>query len=325
MLFVSNAFGDLGGHQGAFDEKRREFYFTGLDIYRWSNNKRKEFEFKWNTIYKHNIDKKEMSKFYDGECSLWDVQISTNNDQISALCALEDKPNNLIVFGREGEKVLVLSEDVHEYAWHPNGNQILYMTGVKKSRGDDIFIQSTGVWIYDIKREEKKKIVEKGWDLRIDSSNNVLYYWNGEKTVIYNLILKNTQETEFLKGIEYSPDGKYYADSYGSSWEEPYWSPFRIYDTKEENALSPERIGFISERDPVDYIWGKDGRIFIFWGFTSRTNYKMMSFIYDIESNLPIKKFEGRPVGINYDRSVLVVYREGEFFLEEIPEIKRSQ
>jgi len=205
MLFANNAFGYLH-HKGGLDEERGDFYFTGLDIYRWSGNKRKEFKSKWNTIYKYNLEKKVMSIFYDGRCTLWDVQISRNNDHVSVLCTLEDKPRTLIVFDRDGQRVLVLPEDVQEYVWHPAGNKIIYMTGKKIYRGDDFDIKSNGIWLYDLKERAKEKIAEKVWHLRTGSLDKHLYYWNGEKTIRYNFYSGKSEETDLKEKVEYSPD-----------------------------------------------------------------------------------------------------------------------
>ena len=122
---------------------------------------------------------------------------------------------------------------------------------------------------------------------------------------------------------DYSPDGRYYAYylniELNSSWIAPYWGPFRIFDTKENKDLPPIKIGFISERRPGDIVWGKDSRTIAFCGIVAKTIYEPMLYIYDLETNKVIRQFKGDIVGFNKGRTALVIYRDGEFFIEKIP------
>lgn len=322
LMFAANAFGDLvvGGHEAVFDEERGEIYFTGSAMYLWSAYENKEFKDKDNAIFKYNLNDKSMKAFYQGDSYVWALSISYDNKYISILNKPKDAPQTLVLINHKGEKVLALSEHIQEYAWHPDSKKIICMTGTERMHGDNTIIDSNGIWLYNIEENKKEKIVEKGWHLRSDNAERAFYFWNGEKTIKYDLDTRKTQETDILESEEYSSDGRYYVFYLDDpNFNSPYWSPFRIYDTKMKEILPPERMDFISERNPTAYLWGKDSGVLIFKGRRERTIYTKTAFIYDIESNKLIKQLEGMPVGISKDRTVLVMYKDGEFFTEKIP------
>lgn len=321
LVFTANAFGDLvvGDHEAVFDEERGKIYFTGSSMYLWSAYENKEFKDKDNAIFKYNLNAKSIKTFYQEDSYLWALSISYDNKYLGILNKPKDAPETLILINHKGEKVLGLPEHVQEYAWHPDSNKIIYMTGMQRMHGDDTLIDSNGIWLYNIEEKKKEKIAEKGWHLRADNAERALYFWNGKKTIKYDLDTRRTKETDLLESKEYSSNGRYYVFYLDDpNFSAPYWSPFRIYDTKKKEILPPDKIGFLSERNPTAYLWGKDSGTLIFKGRRERTIYTKTAFIYDIESNKLIKQLEGMPVGISKDRSVLVMYKDGEFFTEKI-------
>ena len=241
VLLANSAFGQLR-NKGALDAMKTNFYFTGYSIYYWSGYEKQEFENKLNAIYKYNLKKKEMSIFYDGTCELSDLNLSADERYIGGLCKI---PGTIFIFNMSGKKLLELSDQMQEYIWQPNGSKIIYMSGLRKSLGDDIVVESKGVWIYDIATQTKMKIAEKGWDLRTDSSGSYLYFWDGVETIKYHFGSSQKEKTNFKGKVEYSPDGRYYIyyldEEASESWQAPYWSPFRIFDAKVNEALPPER------------------------------------------------------------------------------------
>lgn len=318
LISANNVFAFLQW-PGALDTNKNNFYFTGYDLYRWSGRK-PEFEGNYNVIYIYNFEKKERKIFLSGNCNFRDLFLSPNGNYLSVLCL-----KALSIFNLKGEKMLELSESepIQEYTWHPDGNKIIYMTGDKTYRGDERVIIPTGIWLYDIKEKTKTKIAEKGWNIRKESFDKHIYFWNGEDTVRYNIDSKKVETTNIKEDVDYSPNGRYYAYSVGGEgkdvWVEPYWSGFRIFNTKENKDLPPEKIGFITERDPIDVVWGKDSRKIAFRGLVSRTIFEERIYIYDLEGNHVLMQFKGKIVGFSDDRTVIVIYRDGEFFLEKIP------
>lgn len=324
MIFTSSSFAFLRT-KGALDINRGEFYFSGIDLLVWSRYDSK-FEGYENVVYKYNLKKNKKEIFYSGKCLLGDISISPNNNHIGVICVSKEKHRMLIIFNLRGEKILELPEFVQEYVWHPDRNKIIFITGYKKEVYETE-LTSTGVWIYDLTEKTKTKIAEKGWNVRNVSFDKHIYFWDGKKTVRFNIDSKKIEKTAIKEKVDYSPNGRYYVYYKNGeaplAWEAPYWSPFRIFDMKKNKDLPPEKIGFLSERNPTSIVWGKDSRKIAFSGYVKRTIYERRIYIYDLESNQVIKQFKGRIVGYNKDRTVLVIYRDGKFFLEKIPVAKR--
>lgn len=320
MIFADNSFAFIRD-KGVLSVAKSDFYFTGYSLYFWSNRK-SEFKDKYNVIHNYDFDKKIRKTFLKDDCFFIDLTISLNGNYLGVICTSKKKPNSLIVLNLKGEKIIELSESVQEYTWHPDGNKIIYMTGDKTYRGDERVIIPSGVWLYDINKKTKTKIAEKGWNIRKESFDKHIYFWNGEDTVRYNIDSKKLEVTNIKENMNYSPNGRYYV--YGLSaedpdnWKEPYWSPFRIFDTKENKDLPPEKIGFISERNPGNIVWGRDSKKIAFNGRLKRTIYEQAVYIYDLEANHVLKQFKGEIVGFSNDRTVIVIYRDGEFFIENL-------
>lgn len=319
LIFVNDSFAFLR-NKGALNNSKGDFYFTGYSLYVWSDRK-PEFKDNYYVIYNYNFDKKIRKTFFTDDCFFIELTISLNGDYLGVICTSKKKPNSLIILNPKGEKIIELSESVREYTWHPDGNKIIYMTGDKTYRGDDIVIIPTGIWLYDIKEKTKTKIAEKGWNIRNVSFDKHIYFWNGEDTVRYNIDSKKLEVTNIKENVDYSSNGRYYSYYVKGGedpiyWEAPYWSPFRIFDTKENKDLPHEKIGFLSERNPTYVVWGKDGGKIAFSGTVSRTIFEIMVYIYDLEANKLLRQFKGEIVGFNNDRTMLVIYRDGEFFIE---------
>ena len=322
LIFAGNSFAFIRD-KGDLSTTKDGFYFTGYSLYLWSDRK-PEFKDNYNVIYNYSFDKKMRKTFFTGDCFFIELTISINENHLGVICTSKKEPNSLFILNLRGEKILELSESVQEYAWHPDGNKIIYMTGNKTYRGDERVIIPTGVWLYDIKEKTKTKIAEKGWNIRRENFDKHIYFWNGEDTVRYNIDTKKIEVTNIKEKVDYSPNGRYYVYYVKGGeapiyWEAPYWSPFRIFDAKENKDLSPEKIGFLSERNPQDVVWGKDSRKIAFRGLVSKTIFEERVYIYDLENNQVIKQFKGEIVGFSDDRTVIVIYRDGEFFLEKIP------
>lgn len=324
MIFAVNSFAFIRAFvpdKGALSAAKDDFYFTGYSLYVWSDRK-PEFKDNYYVIYNYNFDKKIRKTFFTDDCFFIELTISLNGDYLGVICTSKKKPNSLIILNLKGEKIIELSESVREYTWHPDGNKIIYMTGDKTYRGDEKVIIPTGIWLYDINEKTKTKIAEKGWDIRKESFDKHIYFWNGEDTVRYNIDSKRIEVINIKKNADYSPNGRYYVYGLGAedpdNWKEPYWSPIRIFDTKENKDLPPEKIGFISERNPGDIVWGKDSRKIAFEGRINRTDGKRNLYIYDLESNKLLKQFKGKIVGFSNDRTLIVIYRDGEFFIESL-------
>jgi len=300
---------------GSLDLKKENYYYTGGDVLSWSLYKAKAYQKKSNIIFSYNFERKEEKVVYTGTRMLSRIQLSPDNKYIAAY---SPKEKAVLIFDRDWQNVVEIKGRIYEYVWHPDSNKIVYVTGekVKGKRAYSLDVKSDGLWLYDIEEEKKKKILESGTHIRINLEERNLYLWNGTKTVSYNFDSGKFSDTSMtVEDGEYSPDQRYYFYYLSMTFDPPYWSPFRIYDVKLNKPLPAELIGFISERNPTDYIWGRNGKL-AFSGRTTRTDVEKRLYIYNLKAKKVIRKFEGQIAGYSDDLSWLVIYRDGKFYLE---------
>ena len=315
IYFVSNAKAGLD-FVGTLDSKKENFYYTGGDVLSWSRFKAKEYQSKSNLIFEFNFERNEQKIVYTGASSLSRVRMSPNNEYIGVYST---KDKSVIIFNKNWEQAAVIKDNVYEFVWHPDSNKIVYVTGEKSIRKSayKMALKPDGVWLYDIAEDKKEKLRVLGKHARLGQKDRKLYLWNGEKWEKYDFETGKITETIMtMENVDYSPDGKYYMDASGMDFEPPYWSPFRIYDAANNQELPVEKIGFISERNPSDYIWGYGGKI-IFDGMTARTDATNKLYIYDFANRKLIRQFNGTIAGHSDDLESLVVYRDGKFYLEK--------
>jgi hypothetical protein len=251
------------------------------------------------------------------------LELSPAYDRFAVKCTLRNEVSDLIILNAKGEKIDDIGGPIQEYLWLPDGSKIMYSTGNVTYHGDKATIDSTGIWLYDIKRKGKWRIAEKGWNLCVVGADRQLCFFDGRQTVRYSVESNKTEKTKVITvDADYSPDGRYYIhylsaeDEY--AWAAPYWSPFRIFDTKTEQDLPASEIEFMSERNPIETVWGKDSKAIAFRGNVSRTDYRQAIYIYDVIAKKVIRQFDGQIAGFSHDRTSIVVFRDGGFFLEKM-------
>ena len=87
-------------------------------------------------------------------------------------------------------KILELSESVQEYAWHPDGNKIIYMTGNKTYRGDERVIILLVSGFMTLRRKQRQRLQRRDGISGARTFDKHIYFWNGEDTVRYNIDTK---------------------------------------------------------------------------------------------------------------------------------------
>ncbi len=132
-------------------------------------------------------------------------------------------PRNSVIFiTPEGKEIAKLEEDVREFSWSPDGEEIAYITGTYYEGG--VGFKTTGVYIFDLKDGSKNQIVKEfthptikdyeggGYDLNWAVHDSNIYiqefdYLGGN--YMYNSKTGRTEKVPY-KGVHFSPDGNYY-------------------------------------------------------------------------------------------------------------------
>jgi Tol biopolymer transport system component len=311
----------LADYKGGYDDATNAFYFDGRSYNAWTKYKEKYDE---TAIYEYSFKTEKLKKYYATSNK---ISSFTMSPDAKLLSFIEDtsQGKELIVINRDGQIVSKIDSNVQKYEWGSESNKLYFITGSIEKGPETSKLIPDGVWAYNLNAKEKIKIAEKGWNIRSVIFDSNIYYFNGEKNVRYNVIIKAVEDNN-LVNTNLTPNKKYYyyylniEDS--AAFEPPYWSPFRIYDTSQKNDLPADKIGFISEREPGDIIWAKDSKTIIFRGNKQKGVYSQEIFVYNLENNQLVRQFTGIIVGINNKRTKLVVLRDGKFFVESIPVAK---
>jgi Tol biopolymer transport system component len=289
---------------------------------RWTDNNKK---LKKTSVYIYDFNQEKIKEFYSHEKLIRFLSLSPGKDLI-AFVEYEDyyHPVSMKILTKDAKSIHEINKKVQHYSWSPSGDKIVFMSG-ETLLENYVPYKSEGVSIFDINSSKSTKVIESGWGILNCNSwkkhDKKIYFWDGKKIARYNTITKQVEipdmESAFL-----SPDGRYYhywIDSEDPiAWDPPYWSPFRIYDTKLDLDLNFSIISFISERNPSNIIWTNDCKKIIFTGNKERNSSERHNFIYDIEKIKLLKEFSGKICGINYKRTSLVVYRNNKFVIEKI-------
>jgi WD40 repeat protein len=132
-------------------------------------------------------------------------------------------PRNRMKFIDSNVRVIAeLNEDVRKYSWSPDGEKIASIAGTYQEGG--VGFRTTGVWVYDLRDDSKTRIrkdfmgetaqrhVGGGYDINWAEYDGNVYiqdfaYLGG--VYRYNPRTGKSKEVDY-KGIDFSPDGKYY-------------------------------------------------------------------------------------------------------------------
>lgn len=131
-----------------------------------------------------------------------------NDRQVEFYDHLDSK---LVILGADGSVRGSIS-DVHRFAWDPEGEQVVYVTGTENEDG---YVVSSGTWIYDIGTRTSRRIHAAGddvawpdWDGNVYISGQVLT--SGRVGVVKHDPATGVTTETSRKGIHFSPDGRHY-------------------------------------------------------------------------------------------------------------------
>lgn len=232
--------------------------------------------------------------------------------------------NRLIILNSDGNIVRVINDDVRKYAWCPDENKIAYVTGTYYEGG--IGFMPTGIYILNLLTNKKNKIENVNYPRELHwlktDYENALYIkalsQKPEKHILRYNIRKKRLEITRVKGIHFSPDGKYYImypyetidDGLCDHPPQQGTTCFRVYFTKTNQVIS--EFSEKSLGNPVGWVYGQ-GHFLMF--IKQEYNYyekkftrgnksythklrkgikKSENFIYDVETKKLVQQFDGK-------------------------------
>jgi hypothetical protein len=137
--------------------------------------------------------------------------------------------NSLVFIDPDHAEITILDEDVRKFSWSPDGEKIAYIAGTYYEGG--VGFMTTGVGIFDLRDHSKTQIkkdfphqmvktasgelfegggIEINWP-RHDSNVYIQDFGYLDGIYRYNTKTGKSEKVEY-KGIDFSPDGKYYKE-----------------------------------------------------------------------------------------------------------------
>lgn len=215
------------------ESESKYIYFGGPDYF-WKISKNTEDK---KRLYLVDVSTNERKMIYETDKALiTDIRVSSS-DTIIALIVKEGGvtppgahdysvlPKNSMVFiDLDGNEITILDEDVRKFSWSPDGEKIAYITGTYYEGG--VGFKTTGVGIFDLKDRSKIKIkkdfphktirgfegggIEINW-ARHDGNIYIQDFGYLDGIYRYNTKIGKSEKVDY-KGIDFSPDGKYYKE-----------------------------------------------------------------------------------------------------------------
>ena len=130
--------------------------------------------------------------------------------------------NNLVICDINGNVNHMIDDDVRKLSWSPDGSKIAYITGTYHEGGRGF--RPTGVYIFDIINGSRKPItkdfphstrlegVSGGYAINWAVHDGNIYIMESDSrggNYMYDVRSGKTRQVDY-KGINFSPDGKYY-------------------------------------------------------------------------------------------------------------------
>ncbi len=233
----------------------------------------------------------------------------------------------LRIINHKGELVHTI-EDAQKYVWSPEGERVAFITYDLKS-ADYPFGLPTGLWIFDIKTGDKKKIAEKAEKIVWARFDSCVYFsdWDWKKVYKWNPKTDKVGTTDY-KDFYFSPDGMYYY--YLPHLE--VGGPIQLFErntNKDISHILPEDLGSLSgwvfnrghfllfvKADVITETVG-EGPV---KAVKSREVLNVQNFIFDVEKKKVVKEFNGKISPWVGNGSKIIVEREGKMVFEEVPE-----
>lgn len=285
----------------------------------------------------YNVDLKSNSKtiFYETDKRSIDrLLLSPDNNYISVTKYEKDLQTEILIIDKKlriRDQSIIVPDGVLSYVWSPDSKKIAYMAGTYKESGK---IELKGIWIYDLEKKEKKKIA--GSALKIEwlptgelcLYNEYIERQRDARLPVYKTLIYSDQANNIIaekQGIYLSQDARYSTDpKYYLLPEDQVTRKIVVdfFDLKRGTIILGTTLDKVF-RDPIRIAWGGD----IIWLKGNRLVVEKRirdSLLYDISicdfaNNRILREVRGRIVGVNSDRSKLVIYSDGKFSAVDVP------
>lgn len=210
---------------------------------------------------------------------------------------------------------------VWDYAWSPDGNHLVYVTGEYRAGQDGV--PSTGVWKYDIRQKKSLKIHDTGrfvfW-ASFDRSIYVLEYLKGSRnhqvwrlnptdlapqaTRMYSIYLSPTGRYYYHPGASFTNEGSF--DVFDTATNTPRFSTTTL---AKKFAWGTEPIGWMDS--------GGNHLLLVTWSnpVTGQLDAQPHTMMYDLDAGT-IEDLELQEV-IGWKNGAFLTHREGKFQQEQ--------
>lgn len=242
------------------------------------------------------------------------------------------------VVSRNGSLLHTL-EDGMRYTWSPDGNKIAFITFDIKD-ADLTYRYPTGLWIFDTMSGEKKKVAASARRIKWAEFDNNLYFTQYSAAVLRYNTERAMVESTVYRGIDFSPDGKYYFVPYDPVAERKR----QIYNTDTNEILLNEHqlqfTQYVTQGAIIKIVdWIKKSNSYLLVRATmyegppavkvsdkfsllqADKGNSIINFIYDVETRQVIKEFERPPSKWIASDKVIVIERDKKIILEKIPDV----
>ena len=287
----------------------------------------------------YQIDLRDNSKtiFYEADKKPMDrLTLSPDNNYIAVTRGETYPMTEILIIDKKlrTRKIAInVDKGILTYVWSPDSKKIAYMTGFR-DQAEMGQIISTGIWVYDLEKGEKTKIADTARDIEWLPNGAFCLYVEYEepkgsaikayKTIIYNTANGAIQEEK--KGINMSLDGKYSVDplyiGYTPMTKEAEESTHTdFYDLKEGRKILSASLNKIYTELPTilwrEILWLKGNRMVV--EKTIKNSLAWDISVCDLEHNKVLKEVRGQIIGVNSDRSKIVLFYEGKFSVVDVP------
>lgn len=202
------------------------------------------------SLYILNTGTGEKREIYHSLGAIGEFEMSPDGTYVAGSERTSESPEkSLFVITTEGELVLKVT-GVYRYSWAPDGGSIAYIVGNYREGG--LGFTPSSIWVYQMKESVARKLPCLGHDLSWAERDNCVYVWAiepGKGDCVYEYSPTDGQAIESThKGIDFSPDGKYY---YAPQYE---GGPFRLFLSATDEEIT-NRVRCV----PIDDDFGPSG------------------------------------------------------------------
>ena len=242
-------------------------------------------------------------------CNIYNLLLSSTGSRIAFCQSCKDMNSyyyQLIILDLTSKNIIALMRNGGTlFSFSPKGDSIVYAEEIPGEPGSPAPPgYQGGVWLYNFNTKTKKLILPTSIvvkDINWSEHDGNIYFQTYPQIIRYN-VANNKVESVSYKGIYFTSDGKYYAETImGGS---------NIYRTSDNIKMTDwkQLILDISEKKP-------DSMSFQFWSKKLKAGIFSISgeknVVFDVEQGKVIGVFTGYVIGTNPDGTLVAVHPSG--------------